>query len=763
MNVNNVDTINVHNVYTTPSQATKTLHIWYTNADSLRNKLTELKDRLKSSIHRPDIITITEVKAKNTRFPQTVAEFNIDGYDIFTHNVENTIGRGIIVYADTKLQAYEITLRTTFQEHLSVCTKLNNGEQLLLTCLYRSPSSTEENNQHLIELIKEIENTPMAFKMILGDFNYPTIEWNNLHCNSPNRDANYLKETILDCYMSQHVNFPTRARGDDTPSCIDWVFTNTDDIVNNITSHSPLGNSDHVLIECDINVHPRDEDSVRTKLYYDKGDYTGMREFVKTEMQNLPTSADADTMWDFFTKILHKAKDKYIPKKKVKKIGNRKTHQSAFDEKVIRKIKKKHRAWQRYLETRSGQKFIEYRRLSNQVKNLTTKAKKDLEKKIAKESKTNPKKFWNYVSRKSKVKQGIPDLVYEDEDSNEKTTTSDKEKAEVLSNFFSSVFTHEDLQDIPTPDKKSFKNWLKTITISKEKIKKKLLQLKISKSQGPDELHPRLLKELTDEISAPLEAIFIQSLKEGKTPEKWKTGEISAIFKKGSRRHAGNYRPVSLTSVVCKIMESLIREEVIKHMRDNKLFSPLQYGFIDRRSTTLQLLYVLDEWTEIIDSGGTIDAVYMDFMKAFDKVPHVRLLKKLESYGIGGVLLKWISSFLTGRKQRVRVGSATSEWSAVTSGIPQGSVLGPILFVIYINDLPDALKNDSKAVMYADDTKVYRRTDTPNGQQLLQEDLDALYKWSEKWQLRFHPDKCQSQAQKRSSGGNAWLDITNTH
>ena len=300
----------------------------------------------------------------------------------------------------------------------------------------------------------------MAFKLIMGDFNYPTIEWNNLHCNSPNGDANYLKETILDCYMSQHVNFPTGARGDDTPSCIDWVFTNTDDIVNNITSHSPLGNSDHVLIECDINVHPRDEDSVRTKLYYDKGDYAGMRDFVKTEMQNLPTSADADPMLDFFTKVLHRAKDKYIPKKKVKKMGNRKTHQSAFDEKVIRKIKKKHRAWQRYLETRSGQKFIEYRRLSNQVKSLTTKAKKDLEKKIAKESKTNPKKFWNYVSRKSKVKQGIPDLVYEDEDSNEKSTTSDKEKAEVLSNFFSSVFTHEDLQDIPTPDKKSFRNWL---------------------------------------------------------------------------------------------------------------------------------------------------------------------------------------------------------------------------------------------------------------------------------------------------------------
>ena len=121
----------------------------------------------------------------------------------------------------------------------------------------------------------------------------------------------------------------------------------------------------------------------------------------------------------------------------------------------------------------------------------------------------------------------------------------------------------------------------------------------------------------------------------------------------------------------------------------------------------------------------------MNFMKSFDKVPYAGLQKKLESYGIGGNLLKWISSFVTGRRQRVRVGSATSEWSGLTSGIPQGSVLGPILFVIYINDLPDALKNSSTAMMYADDTKVYRRTDTTNGQQLLQEDVDALYNWSE--------------------------------
>ena len=326
----------------------------------------------------------------------------------------------------------------------------------------------------------------------------------------------------------------------------------------------------------------------------------------------------------------------------------------------------------------------------------------------------------------NRQRQGVPDLVYEDDDGNEKNTTNDQEKAEVLADFFSSVFTEEDTRKMPHMTQRNFKEWLTNINISKEKIKKKLLELNISKAPGPDGLHPRLLKELAAQLSEPLESIFQLSLKQGKVPNDWRKGEITAIHKKGNRRTAGNYRPVSLTCILCKIMEALVREDIITHMRDNKLFSKYQYCFINKRSTTLQLLYVLDEWTEILDQGGTIDAVYLDFMKAFDKVPHKRLLHELSAYGIGGQAHKWIESFLTGRTQRVKVDSATSGWRKVTSGIPQGSVLGPILFVLYINDMPEALVNNSTAAMFADDTKLYRRTDLPNGVQDLQEDLDHI-------------------------------------
>ena len=437
-----------------------------------------------------------------------------------------------------------------------------------------------------------------------------------------------------------------------------------------------------------------------------------MRKFATTEFaKKTNTATTVNDMWNHFTDILKACRDKFIPHKVIKKGGGIKQHMP-YESKIIQKIRKKHRCWQRYIETRSEQKFTEYRRLSNQVKNLTKKAKKHKERSIAKEAKGNPKKFWQYVNGKTRIGQGIPDLVYSGEDGEERSTTNDKEKAEVLSSFFTSVFTKENMQDIPDVPTKKFNAVLKNVKISKDRIRKKILSLNIAKSPGPDRIHPRLLKELAEIILEPLEKMFNLSLQSSKVPEEWKIGEISAIFKKGNRRSPMNYRPVSLTSIVCKLLESLVREEIISHMRSNKLFSPYQYGFIDKRSTTLQLLNVLDKWTEIIDDGGTIDAIYMDFMKAFDKVPHERLLRKVEAYGIGGPLLGWIRSFLTGRKQRVRVGEDSSKWTQVTSGIPQGSVLGPTLFVLYINDLPDSIQNNSTAVMFADDTKLFARTDT---------------------------------------------------
>ena len=176
-------------------------------------------------------------------------------------------------------------------------------------------------------------------------------------------------------------------------------------------------------------------------------------------------------------------------------------------------------------------------------------------------------------------------------------------------------------------------------------------------------------------------------------------------------------------------------------MNRNNLFSSNQFRFIGGRSTSLQLFTVLDKWTEILDNGGTIHAIYMDLMKAFDKVPHKRLIKKLQAYGISQKMCTWIENFLYNRKQRVQVNGYFSNWAEVTSGIHQGSVLGPILFVIYINDLSDLVVSD--IIMYADDTKMSKEIRSKEDLELVQAGLFRLQDWSDKWLLLFHPDKCK--------------------
>ena len=215
---------------------------------------------------------------------------------------------------------------------------------------------------------------------------------------------------------------------------------------------------------------------------------------------------------------------------------------------------------------------------------------------------------------------------------------------------------------------------------------------------------------------------------------------VTPIYKKGAKNRAENYRPVSLTSVVCKIMEKIVKEAVMKHLLENNLLSSKQFGFIPGRSTATQLLKYLDECLDTISDGGIIDVIYMDFAKAFDTVPHRRLVHKLEAYGIRGKVNDWINAFLNDRSQVVKVNGTESRSAAVLSGIPQGSVLGPLLFVLYINDLPENI--DSSVYLFADDTKLLRQVASLHDASTLQNDVEELESWSRKWLIKFNKEKC---------------------
>ena len=260
-------------------------------------------------------------------------------------------------------------------------------------------------------------------------------------------------------------------------------------------------------------------------------------------------------------------------------------------------------------------------------------------------------------------------------------------------------------------------------------IAKKLQNLKPDKAAGPDNIFPRILIECQYELLTPLYLLFKESLKTGKIPQQWKDATVVAIFKKGSKRLASNYRPISLTCIICKILESIIRDQMLEFFMQNNKISDKQFGFLLGRSCTLQLLYCVHKWINELENDHTVAIFYTDFRKAFDSVSHCKLIRRLEMLGIAGMLLTWVVSFLTERKQRVRVGDMFSDFCDVLSGVPQGSVLGPLLFLGYIDDIVQHPSN-SEMVLFADDAKMFLNVESNYDIECFQKDIESVCDWA---------------------------------
>ena len=205
--------------------------------------------------------------------------------------------------------------------------------------------------------------------------------------------------------------------------------------------------------------------------------------------------------------------------------------------------------------------------------------------------------------------------------------------------------------------------------MSRDDVYRELQALNPTKSAGPDNLYQIVLKETASTIAGPLLRIFQLSLDTGEVPAAWQRANVTPIIKKGNRKEPGNYRPISLTCICCKVLEKFIRQTMVNHMAENDLLTNDQHGFWSRRSCTTQLLSVIETWTDQLEKGIDIDALYFDFSKAFDTVPHRRLLSKLESYKVLQQITDWVEAYLSNRKQRVLVNGTRSEWEAVSSGV----------------------------------------------------------------------------------------------
>ena len=280
---------------------------------------------------------------------------------------------------------------------------------------------------------------------------------------------------------------------------------------------------------------------------------------------------------------------------------------------------------------------------------------------------------------------------------------------------------------------------MNSITVTPSIVYDKLRNLKSDKSPGPEGWPVLALKETAKELCLPLYILFTKSLQSSSVPEIWKQVFVTPIHKKGEHCKAENYRLISLTSTIGKILEYIIRDQIYQHLTTNDLLVHNQHGFTSGRSCTTQLLHAMDYWTSSLDNNIPVDILYLDFCKALDTVPHCLLFTKLAAYGIRGKLLDWIKSYLTNRQQKVVLNGASSDWLRVYSGVPQGSVLGPLLFNIYVNDIPSVV--ESQTLMFVDDTKIFRKIQSKSDFLQFQQDINNLFTWSVKWQLKFNISK----------------------
>ena len=721
------------------SNNTKTsLKVIYTNADSYLNKRNELSALIEKE--KPDVICMAEIFPKNKKYSYNACEYKINGYTAYINDKGH---RGVAIYIHEKLNSYSLSLPSSNFEELVICCVEMKTFKLVIATVYRSPSGTEENNQNLNNILEELEIISLGQLLVVGDFNYRNIDWTQHTPKAGNNTEKKFMDQINLNNWCQHVKDETRFREGQEPSLLDLIFTSNVHSIDEVRIESPIGKSDHAVL---ITEYIGDKKYIKTvpKLNFYKGNYSGMREYLSKEKWPAAMEQQADMMekWEELYSNLKKATSLYVPNQKISSNMHRTTyehntvtatslyvpnqkissnmHRTTYEHNTVTAIKNKHTLWNKFQKNRTDENWNKYK----EGRNLATKAirldRRNKEKLIASNIKKNPKAFWNFVRGKTAVKTGITDLKTSDG----LVLTKDEDKAGELNRFFASVFTKEDLNNVPNLEVIGEVEKLDNFDISETEVDNLLKSIKTDKSPGPDLIHNRVLHETKDIIKVPLTNLFNKSLETGVIPDIWKTANVTPIYKKGCKSDPNNYQPVSLTSTVCKLLEKLVRNKIELHMQEHHLWTDCQHGFRSGRSCCTQLLGVIDDWSRGLDEGLSTDVIYLDYRKAFDSVPHQRLLVKLKAYGIDGNILKWIENFLTGRSQKVVINGECSDKAEVTSGIPQGSVLGPLLFLVYVNDLPRGL--NCTAALFADDTKLYKIIRSDVDRAALQNDLNQV-------------------------------------
>lgn len=696
------------------------------NARSIRNKFTDLETL--ATVENYDIIGITETWL-NLESRDYLAEYNIPGYTMFSHERENREGGGVLIYIKTNLQPTKLEKQNTNNVDKIYLQLKHDGRKIIIGLIYRPPGLNSTTDKTLFEEIAEISST--FDSIIFGDFNLPVTVWGDPITAHSGRE---LYTDLLESALNQHVNEPTR--GD---NILDIILSTNQMLVDNVNVGPDFSTSDHRIVSFTVNLDIFKSPSIEEIYLYKKGNFEKLRKILAdTDWNFLSNETDIDRSWSKFSDTLNNAIKSCIPVGKRRSASSNINKPKWWNKRIEMKLSQKNRAYRKYKITKSNTDKREYEILRRETKKQIRENKRNLELFIADTAKSNPKEFYSYVRKKKVITTNIGPLRLE----NDEHINTDEEMANVLNDYFTSVFTCEDdlgLNALAPP--LNSEKALNIFKITTGMVRNILGKINANKTPGPDKIAPRILKESMDQLSKPLATLFNHTLTSGKVPKVWKLANVTPIQKKGDKSLPQNYRPISLTSVVCKVMETILRDKMVNFLEENNLINDSQHGFRNKRSCLTNLLDFYNDVYDIYDETKAVDIIYLDFQKAFDKVPHKRLLHKLHSHGIKGNILSWLKDWLTDRKQRVVINGNASSWKNVLSGVPQGSVLGPILFIIYVNDIDEGIS--CKISKFADDTKITGRITTTEEKNKLQSDLNKLINWSKKWQMKFNYDKCK--------------------
>lgn len=703
------------------------MRVLQVNARSLRNKINEFKALL--SIKHYDIVAVTETWF-NFKTRDLVGEFDIAGYQLFSKERCGKMGGGVALYVKDSTIAVTTIEVNLPREIDGLCVKIRmHRTSYIVSCIYRPPNITEQVDLQLYESLGSTISGKQA--IILGDFNCANVDYENM---TGNAEGERLINFLEDNFLNQTVKCPTRGA-----NILDLVITTDESLVNNIQVLEPLADSDHNMVEFDFAVDGKKDKNEMRRPNFNKANFSEFKNKLSRVNWNEEfRDVKANDMWETFMNKFKNANENCVPYSS--KFNDKNIKPLWFKRDIENLIKNRNRAYKLH------KRFINdiplrnnYHNIRREVKKEIRKSKRQYEIDIARDSKKNPKRFFQYVNNRKPIKNTIGPLTNEEGE----IICDSKDMAVILNNFFSSVFINETKNDIPNAiDVVHFdaNNTLSDILFTPAEVSSQIAKIKISKAPGPDGIYPKHLIELKDSIVEPLTKIFNASISEGKIPVDFKIANVTPIFKKGDKSAAENYRPISLTSIVGKLMESVIKDHIINHLESHNLIRNSQHGFRSNRSCLTNLLEFFHEIYGLYENSRSVDIIYLDFRKAFDTVPHSRLLEKLRAHGIRGSVLNWIEEWLRARKQRVVIDGESSDWVSVTSGVPQGSVLGPLLFIIYVNDLDINLA--STLSKFADDTKIGGKVETIEDKIKIQADLDKIAEWSLKWKMDFNVDKC---------------------